>query len=368
MLARRALRPVAPAVALVSVAGTLGLSLFAYLPLRAAAHPLVNWGAPSTLGRLAWTVSARAFQKAVQRGEARDALTVALELAAQLHVVGALCGLGGAYLLLRVRGTRRLGLFLFGAALLDAALPAVVGFDPGNPDAYGYLSAAVALLAVCAAALPAALSTRLVPPGRVVFSGAFLAAALVAGGLTAPRVTLAEHRDVRETVGGWLDAQPPRALAVTSYFQTVFALYYLRGVEGARPDVDLVHRHFLAYAGYAGEIVHARPELAPLLGARDVDAPALTRAGRPLAVEYDLDLPAPLVDVSREMPIPPGAETRADLQSRRFFAWQAFLAARRACPDRDAFAPALKTARAILGSAPELDALEAQCLRSSQAR
>ena len=142
-----------------AVAGGTVAAVWAYLPLRAGRHPLVDWGAPTTLGRIWWTVSARAFQKAVARGTVGDVGSVAAALAAELWLVGAFLALGGAYVLVRL-GRTRLALVLLGAALCDAATPALVGFDPANPDAYGYLEAAVALLAVLGCAVVAAICRR----------------------------------------------------------------------------------------------------------------------------------------------------------------------------------------------------------------
>ncbi|MGZ3407150.1 MAG: protein O-mannosyl-transferase family, partial [Polyangia bacterium] len=142
--------------ALAVAAGTVA-AVWAYLPLRAARHPLVDWGAPTTLARIWWTVSARAFQKAVARGQVGDVGSVAAALAAELWLVGAFLALGGAYVLVRL-GRRRLAMVLLAAALCDAATPALVGFDPANPDAYGYLEAAVAFLAVLACAIASAIA------------------------------------------------------------------------------------------------------------------------------------------------------------------------------------------------------------------
>src|SRR5205823_1388276 len=128
-------------------AGMLGFATWVYLPLRAARHPLIDWGAPTTLRRFYWTVSAQAFQKSLDRAEASDAGTVLGALSAQLHPVGLLLGLGGAYLLFRLPRLRAIGLCLLCAAALTTAAPGLVGFDVANPDAYGYLEGGVALLA-----------------------------------------------------------------------------------------------------------------------------------------------------------------------------------------------------------------------------
>ncbi len=363
VVARRPQGKVAPAIARVCVAGGLGLALLAYLPLRAARHPLVDWGAPTTWSRLYWTVSAQAFQKSVARGSTGDLPGVGIALVLQLHLVGALLALAGAYVLLRTPRLRRLGLLLVGAALCDAAMPALVGFDPSNPDAYGYLEAAVALFAATACALPAAISVRL--PGPRARTGSLAAAGLLAAGAAKEwfgsfaQISLAGQHDADRTFSAWLDRAPSRALVVTSYFQTIFGMFYLRAVEGARPDAELVHRHFLSYPGYRDELLHARPELAPFLGVRDL-LPA-TAVREPLWVEYDLDLPEPLVRRAQVIPV---AET-AEPQARRMAAWQAFLAVHRACRigAQGEVRQTLAAARALLGKSPELETLAATCGR-----
>ena len=296
--------------ALAVIAATIA-AVWAYLPLRAARHPLVDWGAPTTLARIVWTVSARAFQKSVARGQVGDVGSVAAALAAELWLVGAFLALGGAYVLVRL-GRRRLALLLLGAALFDAATPALVGFDPANPDAYGYLEAAVALLAALGCALIAAIAAAAQRPRVMRAVAGALVIAVVAGGLaTRARFSLARFWDTGAALGRFIDAAPPRARVVTSDFQTIFALWYLAGVEARRPDVDIVHRHFLAYPGY-------RDEIARRVG--DVSR-------EPNVVEYDLDLPDALVARSTTIAVADDDEP----QTRRYAGWQAYLGADRAC-------------------------------------
>ncbi|HEX4459217.1 MAG TPA: DUF2723 domain-containing protein [Polyangia bacterium] len=328
----------------------LGLGMWCYLPLRAARHPLVNWGAPTTFARIFWTVSARAFQKAVARGQTSDIAGVAGALAAELWLVGALAALAGAYVLARL-GRVRLALLLLGAALADAATPALVGFDPANPDAYGYLEAAVALLAALACAFPAVIAATVQRPRVARVSCAALVVTVVIGGASGfTRWSRARFWDTGATLGHFVDAAPPRALVVTSDFQTIFGLWYLAAVEGRRPDVDIVHRHFLAYPGYRDEIVHAHPELAPLLGAHDVIVPQLV-SREPRVVQYDLDLDRSLAASAVIVPMMTSLD---EPQTLRFAAWQAFLAAHQACTTGVARQAALTRARALL-SLPTLN-------------
>jgi transmembrane protein TMEM260 (protein O-mannosyltransferase) len=305
------------------------VAIWAYLPLRAAAHPLVNWGAPTTLGRIFWTVSARAFQKSVAQGEPADVAGVAVALAGELWLVGAFAALGGAYVLVRL-GRRRLALMLLGGALLDASTRLFIVFDPGNPDAWGYLETAIALLAALACGLVSVVAAQLQRPRFLRGVAVVIVAALVAGGAaTFSRISRATFWDTGATLARFLDAAPPRARVVTSDFQTIFALWYLDGVEQRRPDVEIVHRHFLAYPGY-------RDEIARRVG--DVSR-------EPDVVEYDLDLPDALLRRSTTIPVVGDGDT----QTRRYGAWQAYLGADRACRiDRTSAEPALQRARMLL--------------------
>lgn len=363
VIARRPAPRLGTAFGRVCLAGALGLLLFVYLPLRAAHDPLVDWGAPTTWGRIWWTVSARAFQKAVAHASSGNLPAVLAAMVVELHPLGALLALSGLYVMVRRRPLRRLGLFLFGAGVLHIAARALVGFDVGNPDAYGYLEAGVALLAVCACALPVTLSAMARGPAprgaALTVASLLLAGTLVKGALGFRDFALTRDYDAETVLGTWLDHAPSRALAITSYYQTIFGLYYLRGVEGRRPDVDLLHRHFLAYPGDRAHMIRRRPLWAQLTSARDVDPEKLLASNRPLVIEYDVDLPDALVARSQAVPVPVSRE----LQGRRYEAWERFLAAHRACRlgDRAALAQAIASAREIVGDSPDLAELAASC-------
>ena len=327
----------------IAIAAVVVIAVWTYLPLRAARHPLVDWGAPTTLSRIYWTVSARAFQKAVARGTVGDVGSVAAALAAELWLVGAFLALGGAYVLVRL-GRARLALVLLAAALCDAATPALVGFDPANPDAYGYLEAAVALLAALACAVPAAIAAQAQRPRTMRAIAAVLVVAVVAGGFAGrARWSRSKFWDTGVALGRFLDGVPPRARVVTSDFQTIFALWYLAVAEARRPDADVVHRHFLAYPGYREEIERRVGDV----------------SREPDVIEYDLDLPDALVPRSTTIPVAADPNDK-EPQTLRYDAWQAYLGADRACRlaaargDGASAEPALARARTLL-SQPSLN-------------
>src|SRR5205085_9997349 len=85
-------RPRAAPLALVLGVLALALGTYLWLPLRARAAPLVNWGDPQTFDRFLWVVTARAFQKSVHRVSSGS---VTFELVRELGFVPALTALGG---------------------------------------------------------------------------------------------------------------------------------------------------------------------------------------------------------------------------------------------------------------------------------
>jgi hypothetical protein len=379
----------------------LGLAVYAYLPLRAGCHPRIDWGAPLTWDRFVWTVSAVAFQKSLVHATGGAAPGLVFVLGRELDLLGPLA-VGGLYVLARLRGTRRAALLLTTAALASAAAPGLVGFDAENPDAYGYLEPVLGLLAASAAAGAAAL-LALVPAAPFLkerrnwrhrgLAGALVLALLVLGLEAAPRWSRNRFADTERHTRELLGEVPARSLLISSYFQTVFALWYAQGVEGQRPDIDVVHRHFLAYPGYRDELLRRSPELSPLLGTRDVLAGPLGIAaqGRPVVLEYDLDLDEALVRrlmpvglVDRLLTAEPDRDARSEgaahaaqrrdrlhrlldvrePQTRRVLLWGDFLAATRDCRLglRATAAQAIARARALLATPdPDLEALARRC-------
>jgi hypothetical protein len=300
------------AVAGVVLAALVGLATLSYLPVRASRSPLADWGHPTTLGRFYWVVSARAFQKAVDKA-AREPLSHRVE-GAVFGLVGGLgpaacaLALGGIYLLLRRRETRRQGALLLGVSLLNLLSPLTVGFDPENPDAHGYLAVAVGHFAPGLAVFLLVVSRALAARGsRAARAAALALACLPAAALpalqlaqNAARCDLHEQHAAEESARAVLE-RPPGGLVLSSYFETLFNLWALRATADHRPDLALVHRNFLDQEGYLEGLSAREPALLPFArrwraAGRILlpDLEALARE-RPVALEADLNVPADVV-------------------------------------------------------------------------
>ncbi len=286
----------------VLLAGSLGLCALAYLPLRAAQRPRVNWGAPTTVDRFAWVVSARGFHKAVDRAT-RESLQhraggALFALFGGLGAGGALIAFSGLYVGWRRQETRRETLLIAAVGGFNLLAPLLVGFDPFNPDAHGYLAVAVLAMAPGIALLIVGAGQALAQLSRWAPVATLLALALPALQLgELPKSDLSDHWDAEETARAML-AVPPGSLALTSYYGTVFSAWALQGVWDHRPDVAVVHRNFLGQPGYAEQQAQRHPELASQLTAwgkrrrlNPADLPALARR-RPLRVQPDLNVSA----------------------------------------------------------------------------
>ena len=231
----------------------LALAPILYLPLRALArHPaLLVWGDPSTTSRLVDVVTGRAYgQNFASAGLGARVVGHALLLGEGLGLGLLAAGLAGVGfgLMTRLRRAWVLALALVLALVLAAGQKI---FHPENPDIHGYLTPALAVLAIGAAVLPAAgarLGQKLALPawtGLVVlapFVG--LAGVGAAGGTTFVEDGGARSGDAPlllwDATIGRVAPGPGAYLADSDH--AIFPALYERLCAGARPDVAIAPR------------------------------------------------------------------------------------------------------------------------------
>jgi hypothetical protein len=262
-------------IVLCATAGLLGLSVYAYLPLRAAANPFPNMGNPTDLSRLFWVISAEAFQKNVGSGVpqlmSERYADVAVQLILNLHLFIPVAAVG-LYALLRTPGARRIGVVWLLALSVSAVARAWLGFVRSNPDALGYLLPAFAAIGVLFAAFVAALAgtRRRAAAGAAARLPVILALATVVLGAAqfyhfAPQASLARFTATDDVDGLTRLTLPPQAVLIAHTPGTIFSFWGARAEDDARPDVTLVPVPFLTYPGTVGRLTARHGELRELL-------------------------------------------------------------------------------------------------------
>jgi len=248
-----------------------GLLPYLFLPIRSAAGAPVALGGVHSLSDMAWVVSARVYQKSMIREHAQTlgerSLDAVYSMMGELTPVVVVAALAGFYLLVRVRRTRVAGGVLALLAGVTVLLRSIMGFDPFNPDYYGYMLPAVAALAAGAAVFAAVALDVL---GRLARHGRWIAAVLAAALLILPlaqarkahpRVDLRDFRATRLFTDLAFDSVQPGTLVLTSYYKLFFALWSARYVDGTRPDIEVVNPLLFGYPGYLRSVLAARPDL-----------------------------------------------------------------------------------------------------------
>ena len=277
----------------------VGLSTYLYLPLRAASGAFQRLGHPDDVERFWWVVSAQAFQKNTGSGVPEPMgerlAEVMVQLTLDLSPVTVVVALGGIYVGLRVRATRRLGLLWLLLLLTHIAARAWLGFVRHNPDALGYLMPAIGTLALFAALFVGVLLHATAQRAPRLATGASLvvaASTLLLLPRMAPEVSLASFRAGDAFDDVLLRELPPRAVVLAHEPQTIFRIAGAQSI-GERPDVVVVPIPLLPYPELVADLAERDPTLRDLLrthllegqiGAAELESLA---AERPVFVEMD---------------------------------------------------------------------------------
>ncbi|MBN1652697.1 MAG: DUF2723 domain-containing protein [Deltaproteobacteria bacterium] len=291
------------AYTLAVVALLLGLSVYLYLPLRAAAHPMPNLGEPVSIERFFWVVSAQAFQKNTGSGVplslSERHLDVLALLFEDLHIY-CIIALPGLYAMLRTSGVRRLGLIWMVVLCLSVVIRAYLGFVRSNPDAQGYLLPAYAAIGALFAAFFAALVKPQKgvdhAPGR---GAVAIAAVVVLLGLAqiynhASKADLSGFTAIDDVDDLIRREAPAKSVILLHAPQTIFVAWGGEAEDCLRPDVTIVPVPFLTYPGMVDNLIAREPELRDLLRGYLLNGEFLQpeleslAAKRPLFVEMDV--------------------------------------------------------------------------------
>jgi len=212
--------------------------LYLYLPLRALAHPAVNWGDPSTLQNFWWHFTNRQVRGRMLSLPldmyGRRAGEYGLILFQNLHLLLPFAFIG-IWKRWREQG---LLLLILGAVLcMDAAFVVLMDTAPLASEAYSIPSVlALAVMAVLGLG-------ALTPRGWAVVPAL---AAVISLGMTQEGPVVGGNFIVRDTAEAILQQTPRGAVLFTQEDNTTNPLAYLVEVEGARRDLEIYNRegHF----------------------------------------------------------------------------------------------------------------------------
>ncbi len=238
-----------------------GLLVYLYLPIRAAAHPPINWGSPHDLAGFWWVVSGALYRPlafGLPLGEVGGRVAAAATLLReQFGVAGLLLAVFGL-----LYGRARAQLFMVLSAIV-ALLYAIFAIFYNTEDSYPYLIPTFLIVAIWfGLGLAAALRWL----GRWPAAPAVAALALLAWAgwhafATLPRVDASHDRRAIVFAEHIMAAAPPGALVLTSEDRDAFPVWYAHYALRQRPDMVVMVDPLLDFAWYRANLRAVYPTL-----------------------------------------------------------------------------------------------------------
>lgn len=240
----------------------LGLAVYLYLPLRAAADPPINWGDPRTWERFWWVISGTPYRPFVF-SLPLDYLPARLLswtglLTQQFGWVGLMVTTLGAAVLWTADWP------LFGATGTTVILCSLFAIGYNTVDSYLYLVPALVCLGLWLGIgvnwLVSALAERMHSAAHL---GTVLAIALplAAVAYRFPALDLSDDQAADNFEAVIVVQAPPKAVILSQRDTYTFALWYFQHALGRRPDVVVVDSDLLGYDWY---VAHLSQRLAAL--------------------------------------------------------------------------------------------------------
>ena len=239
-----------------------GLLVYLYLPLRAAAHPPVNWGDPHDWEGFWWTVSGQAYRElafGLPPGLLPGRVTAwAGLLVGQFGWAGLALGCFGL-----LYGTASSRWFIWLSAAAAAAYSAfAIAYN--TADSYAYLIPAYLIFAIWIGLGTHRLLGLVEARSR---RGAVLVAIGLAGLLawpipaTARQVDASQDRRAIAFATRVLAAAPHGAIVITASDRDTFPLWYYHYALGQRSDIAVVVAPLLDFAWYRENLRAVYPQL-----------------------------------------------------------------------------------------------------------
>ncbi|MGB0646440.1 MAG: protein O-mannosyl-transferase family, partial [Bradymonadia bacterium] len=221
------------------LSGITGLSAYVLLVIRSHASEF-GWGTADSLSQLWRMISARDWTKSIAENSVTPVEQVIETCVAFIQWLGPV-GFVICFSVLTISLVNTLlkrtvvGMYLFGFALSFLVFRGLIEVDVHNPDLMGYLAPGLMLALLGALIEVDRWSTR----GRGVFhvvALSFLVSMLFAS-------SARQERGIAERYAQQVLSEAPLdGVLLVSNYSTWFWTWYLRGVEGQRPDLAVVFR------------------------------------------------------------------------------------------------------------------------------
>jgi hypothetical protein len=262
-LARRRGLPPLPRVLGSAAAFATGLSLYAYLPVRASLNPAMNWGNPSTWENFRWHISGHQFWRHMFQSRELANWKLAEYFRAfpsEFGYLVLLAAAAGLWFLLRGRKP----LLTFVLVTFAACVAYSINYGITDIESY-FLVSYVAVMIAAAFGLRALLSLLAARafPLRAAALAACAAAFLSPLKLHYRAVDLSGEYAAQDYCRNALLSADPGGVVITDVDARVTMIgFYLQRVEGVRPDVAIIDRGYLAYPYYSAQLERNHPWLA----------------------------------------------------------------------------------------------------------
>ena len=249
-------------IGLMGIPFILGLSVYLYLPVRAAQSPTLNWGNPVTLERFLWHFSGKQYRVWIfssTEAAARQLKYFVSSLPSEFAYVGLIMAVVGMILLWRASRKLFVGILL----LFLTCVFYSINYDIHDIDSYFLLAyVCVALLAGCGLLqLYAWLKTRVGLKSSVIFP-LIVTVGLLPVFLHYPRNDESKNFLVEDYTMNMFNSLQPNALVLSFQWDYwLSASYYYQLVKGVRQDVVVVDKELLRRSWYLTELENRFPWL-----------------------------------------------------------------------------------------------------------
>jgi hypothetical protein len=238
----------------------LGLSVYVYLPIRAAQHPVLNWGDPSSFERFIWHVTGKQYRVWILSSTETAIKQFKYFIDAfpsEFGYVPLVFALIGMIQLYRLNHK----VLYFTAILFLSCLLYSINYDIHDIDSY-FLLAYIAVVVWIVFGARAFLLFGFHPRGLPLSSLVCLLIGLTPLSLHYERVDESNDYTVEDYTRNMFDSFEKNAFVLSyqwDYF--VSSSYYAQLVEGYRSDVTVVDKELLRRSWYFSQLEHQHPQL-----------------------------------------------------------------------------------------------------------